>query len=214
MIGLLGKKLTMTQVFDEQGKSVPVTVLEAGPCIVTQVKGDGEAEKRVVQVGYQEVKQEKLPLPERGYFKKNDLPTMKILKEFPVEKDDVYEKGQALTVGIFNVGDSVDVTGKSKGRGFQGVVKRYGFSGYDSTHGTKDKHRVPGSIGASTFPGRVWKNKRLPGRYGNEQKTIKNLRVIKIAPEDNLIFVMGAVPGSRGSLVTIRTRKREGTEKE
>jgi large subunit ribosomal protein L3 len=211
MIGLLGKKLQMTQLYDDEGRQFAVTVIEAGPCTVTQVKGDGEGERKVVQLGYQEVKEEKLILPQRGFFKKNDLPMMKYLKEFPLgSTEEEYKKGQSLTVEIFNVGDRVDIIGKTKGRGFQGVVKRWGFSGYNSTHGTKDKHRVPGSIGASTFPARVWKNKRLPGRYGNERMTIKNLKVMKIIPEENLIFLKGAVPGSRGSLLTIKTKKKTG----
>jgi large subunit ribosomal protein L3 len=211
MIGLLGKKLQMTQLYDDEGRQFAVTVIEAGPCTVTQVKGDGERERKVVQLGYQEVKEEKLILPQRGFFKKNDLPMMKYLKEFPLgSTEEEYKKGQSLTVEIFNVGDRVDIIGKTKGRGFQGVVKRWGFSGYNSTHGTKDKHRVPGSIGASTFPARVWKNKRLPGRYGNERMTIKNLKVMKIIPEENLIFLKGAVPGSRGSLLTIKTKKKTG----
>ncbi len=211
MIGLLGKKLQMTQLYDDEGRQFAVTVIEAGPCTVTQVKGDAEGERKVVQLGYHEVKENKLLLPQRGFFKKNDLPMMKYLKEFPLgSTEEEYKKGQSLTVEIFNVGDRVDIIGKTKGRGFQGVVKRWGFSGYDSTHGTKDKHRVPGSIGASTFPARVWKNKRLPGRYGNERMTIKNLKVMKIIPEENLIFLKGAIPGSRGSLLTIRTKKRTG----
>lgn len=211
MIGLLGKKLQMTQLFDEEGRPIAVTAIEAGPCVVTRVKGDGEGERKVIQLGYQEVKEEKLPLSQRGFFRKNDLPMMKFLKEFHLEEtDEKYEKGQSLTVEIFDVGDRVDVIGKTKGRGFQGVVKRWGFSGYNETHGTKDKHRVPGSIGASTFPARVWKNKRLPGRYGNERMTIKNLEVMKIVPEKNLIFLKGAVPGRRGSLLTVRAKKKTG----
>ncbi len=212
MIGLLGKKVGMTQVFDDENSPVPVTVVEAGPCVVTRVGSYNEGLRKFVQLGYRPVKEEKLALPQRGFFRKHDLPMMKHLREFSLEDpEEKYEVGQALTVGIFSVGDRVDIIGKSKGRGFQGVVKRWGFAGYHHTHGTKDKHRVPGSIGASTFPARVWKNKRLPGRYGNERVTVKNLRVVKVLAERNLIFLGGAVPGSRGSLVTIRTaRKRRG----
>ncbi len=211
MIGLLGKKVSMTQVFNDAGQPVPVTVVEAGPCIVTQVRSEAESEKKTVQLGFQKVAEEKLPLPQRGFFKKNELPAMKYLKCFRLDKDSgEYEKGQSVTVDIFSAGDRVDVIGRTKGRGFQGVVKRWGFKGYPDTHGTKDKHRVPGSVGAGTFPGRVWKNKRLPGRYGNERVTVKNLKVMKVVPEKNLIFLMGAVPGSRGSLLTIRTKKKTG----
>jgi large subunit ribosomal protein L3 len=211
MIGLLGKKVRMTQVFDDEGNPVPVTVVEAGPCIVTQVRSEEEPEKKALQLGYLKVKEDKLSLPQMGFFKKNELPVMKYLKDFRLEDDSgEYEKGQSLTVEIFSVGDRVDVVGKTKGRGFQGVVKRWGFAGYPATHGSKDKHRVPGSMGPGTSPGRVWKNKKLPGRYGNDRMTVRNLKVIKIVPEKNLIFLRGAIPGSRGSLVTIRTKKKIG----
>lgn len=202
----------MTQLFDEEGKSVAVTVIKAGPCVVTRVReGDEKGSNKTIQLGYEPVEAEKLSKPRRGYFQKNDLPMMNVLKEFTLEKTDrEFEKGQAVTVEIFHEGDCVDVIGRTKGRGFQGVVKRWGFSGYKDTHGTKDKHRVPGSIGASTFPARVWKNKKLPGRYGNEQITTKNLKIVKIIPEENLIFLRGAVPGGRGSLVTIRATKPTG----
>jgi large subunit ribosomal protein L3 len=207
MIGLLGKKIRMTQVFDEEGRPVPVTVVEAGPCVVTRVL----EESRAVQLGFETVKEERLKLPQRGFFRKHDLPMMRHLKEFRLEDGtEGYEQGQSITVEIFSPGDRVDVIGRTKGRGFQGVVKRWGFAGYSNTHGTKDKHRVPGSIGAATFPGRVWKNKKLPGRYGNERRTALNLRVVRVEPEKNLIFLRGAVPGSRGSLVTIRARKKTG----
>ncbi len=211
MIGLLGKKLRMTQLFDEEGRSVAVTVIEAGPCVVTRVREDDEDTDTTIQLGYQPVREGKLSKPRRGYFQKNDLPMMKVLREFSLEKPDTeYEKGQSITVDIFKEGDRVDVIGRTKGRGFQGVVKRWGFAGYRDTHGTKDAHRVPGSIGASTFPARVWKNKKLPGRYGNDRQTTRNLKVIKVIPEENLIFLRGAVPGSRGSLVTIRATKPTG----
>jgi large subunit ribosomal protein L3 len=204
--------LRMTQVFDGEGRPIPVTVIEAGPCVITQVKGAGEGERRVIQIGFEPAKERRLPRPQRGFFEKNGLPLLKHLREFSLEKDDeAFEKGQALTVDkVFRVGECVDVIGRSKGRGFQGVVKRWGFTGYKDTHGTKDMHRVPGSIGSSTFPARVWKNKRLPGHYGDERRTVKNLQVMKIVPDENLIFIKGAVPGSRGSLLTIRTRKRAG----
>jgi large subunit ribosomal protein L3 len=208
MIGLLGRKIRMTQVFDDEGIPVPVTVVEAGPCVITQVL----EEKRKVQLGYEIVEDKKLTLPQQGYFRKHNLPMMRHLGEFRLEEGDggEYEKGQSLTVEIFSSGDRVDVIGRTKGRGFQGVVKRWGFAGYSDTHGTKDKHRVPGSIGASAFPARVWKNKKLPGRYGNERMTVKNLRVVKVVPEKNLLLIGGAVPGCRGSLLTIRIRKKTG----
>jgi len=201
----------MTQLFDEEGKPVAVTVVEAGPCIVTQIREERERERRFVQVGYHQVEGKKLPKPQRALFEKLNLPPVKVLREFRIETpQEVYERGQSLTVGIFNVGDQVDVVGRIKGRGFQGPVKRWGFSGFNETHGTKDKHRAPGSLGGSTFPARVWKNKRMAGRYGNERRTVQNLKVMRIVPEANLIYLSGALPGSRGSLLTIRARKQTG----
>ena len=201
----------MTQWFDEEGRRVAVTVIEAGPCIVTRVREDEDGRRRHVQVGYERVDGKRLSKPRRGYFEKNGLPPMKVLREFSVDESDrAFEKGEPITVEIFDEGEYVDVIGTTKGRGFQGVVKRWGFAGYKDTHGTKDKHRVPGSIGASTFPARVWKNKKLPGRYGHCRKTTKNLKIVKIIPEENLILLRGAVPGSRGNLVTIRATKPRG----
>jgi len=207
MIGLLGKKIRMTQVFDDDGRPVPVTVVEAGPCVVTAIREEYGA----LQLGFETVKEERLNRPQRGVFQKHDLPMLKHLREFrPEAGTEGYERGQSITVDVFAVGDHVDVVGRTKGRGFQGVVKRWGFAGYSNTHGTKDKHRVPGSIGQATFPGRVWKNKKLPGHYGHDRRTVRNLRVIRVEPEKNLIFLRGAVPGSRGSLVAIRARKKTG----
>lgn len=201
MTGILGRKIGMTQIFDENGQVVPVTVIEAGPCQVIQVKSIERDGYEAVKVGFLEVKKEKnQPKPLIGVFKKAGAPVFKFLKEFPITGLNV---GDRITVEQFNKGDKVSVSGISKGKGFQGVMKRHGFKGGPDSHGSMF-NRAPGSIGASSFPSRVWKGKRMAGHMGNERVTVKNLTIVDIKPEQNLILIKGAVPGAINSIVEIR----------
>jgi large subunit ribosomal protein L3 len=207
---ILGKKVGMTQIFNENGESVPVTVIEAGPCYVTQVKtveGDGY---RAAQLGFEEVEARKLTGGEKGHLKRNDVPHLRHLREVPLAEDDEIEEGERVLVDVFEVGDHVDIVGVSKGRGFAGGVKRYGFSGGPKTHGQSDRHRAPGSIGGTTHTSKVWKGQRMPGRMGNERVTAQNLRVEMVDPERNLLAVHGSVPGARGGLVEIKRARKSG----
>jgi large subunit ribosomal protein L3 len=210
MKGILGKKVGMTQVFDEQGEVVPVTVIEAGPCFVAQIKTVERDGYTAIQMGFGETKPKHLTRPQLKHLEKSGLPALRNLREFRMLDDEMpgFEEGQRVAVDIFEVGESVDVTGTSKGRGFTGVVKRYGFRGGPKTHGQSDRLRTPGSIGACTTPGRVFKGKRMPGRMGNERVTAQNLKVVLVDPERNLLAVRGAVPGAKNGLLMIRqTRK-------
>ena len=207
MKGLIGKKVGMTQLFDDSGKAVPVTVIKAGPCYVTQVRTVDNDGYQAVQLGYEETKTQRLTGGELGHLKKNDLPPLRYLKEFRTNEE--IEEGQMLTVEVFKEGERVDVVGKSKGRGFAGVVKRYGFSGGPKTHGQSDRLRAPGSIGAGSTPGRVFKGKRMPGRMGNDTVTSQNLLVSRIDPENNIIAVRGSVPGPRNGLVVIKEARKQ-----
>ena len=207
MKGLIGKKVGMTQLFDDSGKAVPVTVIKAGPCYVTQVRSVDQDGYNAVQLGYEEVKPQRLTGGELGHLKKVDLPPLRFLREF--RTDESLEAGEILTVEVFDEGDRVDVVGKSKGRGFAGVVKRYGFSGGPKTHGQSDRLRAPGSIGAGSTPGRVFKGKRMPGRMGNETVTSQNLLVSRIDPENNIIAVRGSVPGPKNGLVIIKEARKQ-----
>lgn len=201
MTGILGRKIGMTQIFDENGQVVPVTVIEAGPCQVVQVKSVEKDGYEAVKIGFLEVKKEKnQPKPLIGVFKKAGTSVYKVLKEFPMSGLGV---GDMITVEKFNKGDRVSVSGISKGKGFQGVMKRHGFKGGPDSHGSMF-NRAPGSIGASSFPSRVWKGKRMSGHMGNARVTIKNLTVVDIKPEQNLILIKGAVPGAINSIVEIR----------
>jgi large subunit ribosomal protein L3 len=210
MKGILGKKVGMTQVFDEQGEVVPVTVIEAGPCFVAQVKTVERDGYTAVQMGFGETKPKHLTRPQLKHLEKSDLPALRNLREFRMLDDEKpgFEEGQRVAVDIFEVGESVDVTGTSKGRGFTGVVKRYGFRGGPKTHGQSDRLRTPGSIGACTTPGRVFKGKRMPGRLGNERVTAQNLKVVLVDPERNLLAVRGAVPGAKNGLLMIRQARK------
>lgn len=200
MTGILGKKIGMTQVFDEYGQAIPVTVIEAGPCKVVQVKSIQKDGYEAVKIGFEEVKKQKnIPKPLIGVFKKAGTPVFRILKEFPMKDLNV---GDTITVEQFSIGDKVSVSGISKGKGFQGVMKRHRFKGGPDSHGSMF-NRAPGSIGASSFPSRVWKGKRMAGHMGNERVTIKNLTVVGIKPEQNLILIKGAVPGAINSIVEI-----------
>lgn len=204
---ILGKKVGMTQIFDERGEAVPVTVIEAGPCYVTQVKTLERDTYSAVQLGFEQVKPQRLSGGEKGHLGQNDLPPLRHLREFRLQADDV-EEGQRILADVFEVGDWVDVVGASKGRGFAGVVKRYGFAGGPKTHGQSDRQRAPGSIGACAYPGRVWKGKRMPGRMGGERVTAQNLRVELVDPNRNLLAVRGSVPGAKGGLVVIKQARK------
>ncbi|MGA6828675.1 50S ribosomal protein L3 [Nitrospira sp. NS4] len=202
--GLLGKKLGMTQVFDES-RLTPVTVIEAGPCRVVTIKTKERDGYEAVQLSFGEVNERKLSKAQLGHLKKNNAPATKTLREFKMDGD--VTVGQSVTVGIFKKGDWVDVIGVSKGKGFQGVVKRHHYAGGPESHGSMF-HRAPGSIGASSFPSRVWKGKTLPGHMGAERVTAQRLKVIESRPEENLLFVRGAIPGATNGLIVVRKSKK------
>jgi len=203
MVGILGRKLGMTQIFMEDGEACPVTVVEAGPCCVVQVKTADNDGYEAVKVGFIEVKEKKLRRPEGGVCKKAGVKPYKMLKEFPVGGLKV---GEFITVEKFAKGDRVSVSGISKGKGFQGVMKRHHFAGGPGSHGSMF-NRAPGSIGASSYPSRVWKNQKLPGHMGSEKITVKNVEVVEVRAEQNLLLIRGAVPGAKGSFIEI---KKEG----
>lgn len=215
MKGLLGIKLGMTQLFDESGTVVPVTIIEAGPCFVTQVKTTKSDGYDAVQVGFGETKERRLTGGQKGHLgllksnknkqrKKNaNIPAVRYLREFRTKDAANFEVGQTLTVEQFEEGERVDVVGKTKGRGFAGVVKRHGFAGGVRTHGQSDRHRAPGSVGSTSSVGHVFKGKRMAGRMGNDRYTAQNLTVMRIDADKNLIAVKGAVPGVKGGLVLI-----------
>jgi large subunit ribosomal protein L3 len=202
MKGILGKKIGMTQVFNEEGNLIPVTVIEAGPCKVIQSKEKGSDGYEALQLGYEVIKKEKnVPKPMMGHFKRASAPPYRFLKEIKMKG---FKVGDEITVDIFSKGDRVSVTGISKGKGFQGVMKRHGYSGGPGSHGSMF-NRAPGSIGSSSFPSRVWKNKGLPGHMGSERVTVKNLEVVDVKKEQNLLIVKGAVPGAKGSYLIIKS---------
>lgn len=202
--GLIGKKVGMTQVFDDAGRAVPVTVLEAGPCYVTQVKTADRDGYAAVQVGFDEAR--RVSKPERGHLK--DLPALRHLREVRISSTDGVERGQQVNVGIFTPGERVNVVGKSKGKGFAGVVKRHGFHGGPKTHGQSDRLRAPGSIGATTTPGKVLKGQRMAGHMGDVRVTALGLTVVSVDADRNLLLVRGAVPGGNGSLVVVEKTGR------
>jgi large subunit ribosomal protein L3 len=203
--GLIGRKAGMTQVFGENGNLVPVTVVEAGPCTILGIRTKDSHGYDALQLGFG-AKTKKVGKPQAGVFKKLGLPPMKTVREIRLEKTEKlqgYQVGQALTVEMFAPGEIVDVVGVTKGKGFQGGVKRHGWSGGDETHGSMF-HRAPGSIGASSDPSRVWPGHHLPGRMGGVQRTVLNLSVVRVMPEQNLVLLRGALPGANGSLVMVR----------
>ncbi|HEX5647143.1 MAG TPA: 50S ribosomal protein L3 [Nitrospira sp.] len=202
--GLLGKKLGMTQVFD-QNRLTPVTVIEAGPCRVVTVKTKERDGYEAVQLSFGEVKERKLSKAELGHLKKSQSPASRVLREF--KKDGAAEVGQSVTVDIFKKGDWVDVIGVSKGKGFQGVVRRHHYAGGPESHGSMF-HRHPGSIGASSYPSRVWKGTELPGHMGAERITTQRLKVVESRPDEHLLFVRGAIPGAANGIVVIRKSKK------
>jgi len=206
--GLIGKKLGMTQVFDEIGNAIPVTLIEAGPCFVTQVRSVESNGYSAVQLGYGEVKSKKLTGGELGHLKRNNLPPLKFLREFISSKPEVKE-GDKVDVTQFEIGKRVDVIGNSKGKGFAGAVKRYHFKGGPKTHGQSDRHRGPGSRGSTTTPGRVYKGARGPGHMGAERVTAQNLKVMLVDGERNLLGVSGSVPGARGGLLVINEARKQ-----
>ena len=206
--GLIGKKIGMTQIFDEDGLSIPVTLIEAGPCYVTQVRLPENDGYSAVQLGFEEVKQKRLTGGQLGHLKRNELPPLRFLREFRAKNPELNE-GEVLKADVFNVGERVDIVGTTKGRGFAGVVKRYGFAGGPKTHGQSDRLRAPGSAGAGTTPGRVYKGKRYPGHMGDHRKTAQNLRVELVDLERNLIGVRGSVPGPRGGLLVIKEARKQ-----
>ena len=204
MAGLIGKKMGMTRIFDDNGIAVSVTVVEAGPCAILQIKNQDNDGYEAVQLGLENKKESRASKAEKGHASKAGITgAPRIIREFPVDDDFEYELGQALTVGIFEPGDSVKVTGKSKGKGFQGVVKRYGFAGRPASHG-HPMSRNPGSMGPGTDPSRVIKGKKLPGRMGGKRTSISNLKVVQIDEERNLLFIKGGVPGSLNSYLMIQ----------
>lgn len=203
MPGLLGKKIGMTSVFDEEGKNIPCTVIEAGPCVVTQVKTEKTDGYTAIQLAYGEKKEKTTSKPLQGHFKKANTTPKRIVVEFDgFEKE--YQLGDTVGIEIFEGIPFVDVVGTSKGKGFQGVVKRHGFRGVgDATHGQHNRMRAPGSIGASSWPSRVFKGMRMAGQTGNSRVKVQNLKVLKVIPESNLLVVKGSVPGCKGSFVII-----------
>jgi len=203
MPGLLGKKIGMTSVFSAEGKNLPCTVIEVGPCVVTQIKTEENDGYKAVQVGFQEKKEKHTTKPEAGHFKKAGVAPQRYLAEFK-DFEAEYKLGDVITAEFLNEVSFVDVVGTSKGKGFQGVMKRHNFSGVgEMTHGQSDRQRKPGSIGACSYPAKVFKGTRMGGQMGNERVTVQNLQVIKVLPEQNLLMVKGSVPGARGSILLI-----------
>lgn len=209
-LGMIGKKLGMTQVYDENGSVVPVTVVMAGPCQILEVKKQDKAGYSAVKLGFDE-KVKNINRAEKGYFASvsktadKKITPKRIQKEFRVEDTSSYKAGDVLNADLFAKDEMIDVIGISKGKGFQGVIKRYGFSGGPATHGSKF-HRRPGAIGAHTFPGRVWKGQQMPGHMGNEQITVKNLKVFQVDAENNLLLIKGAIPGPNTGIVFIKKK--------
>jgi large subunit ribosomal protein L3 len=204
--GLLGKKLGMTGFFTPEGRYLPVTVIEAGPCVVTQIKTKATDGYDALQLGFGEKRKSRVNKPLQGHFKKSGEQCFRYVREFTVDDPGAYNLGQEITVDMFKVGDRVDVVGTTKGRGFAGVIKRYGFHRGPMTHGSRNVRR-PGSIGCSAWPAKVIKGKKMPGQYGNDRKTIRNLEIIDIRPEDNVILLKGSVPGAESGLMAVNKPK-------
>lgn len=205
--GLIGKKIGMTQIFDEQGVAIPITLIEAGPCYVTQVRKPSRDGYSAVQLGFGETRPKLLSGGQLGHLKRSNAPSLRFLREFRAKQPAV-KTGDQVTVESFQVGDRVDVIGTSKGKGFAGAMKRHGFGGGPITHGQSDRQRAVGSIGATTTPGKVFKGKRMPGRMGNQGVTAQNLKVVLVDSERNLIGVRGAVAGGKGAVVSIKEARK------
>ena len=201
---IIGKKIGMTQIFDEEGKVIPVTVIEAGPCVVAQVKSVETDGYNAIQLGFGEVKESKVNRPEKGHFAKANIAAKKHLREFRVDEVESYKVGDEIKADTFEKGDKIDVQGTSKGKGFQGVIKRHGQSRGPMGHGSM-YHRRPGSMGPTSTPGRVFKGKKLPGHMGVQTVTIQNLEVVRVDLDKNVILVKGSVPGPKGAILKIKT---------
>ena len=202
VVGLIGNKIGMTQIFDESGNIIPVTILKVGPCVITQVKTKSKDGYDAIQLGYGNVSNQKLTQPELGHLQKSNIQPLRYLKEFRVDTPDAFTTGQVLNVESFSPGQLVNIRGKSVGKGFSGLQKRHKFSRGPMTHGSKN-HRLPGSIGMGTTPGRVLPGKRMAGQLGNKITTIKKLKVIQINSEENILVIKGSVPGKPGNLLSI-----------
>lgn len=209
MFGLIGEKLGMTQIFDGEGRFVPVTVIRMLPNLVTAIKTLSKHGYNSVQLGYGEKKPKNLKKPQRVFFKKNNLRPVAILKEFRIDGSEKFQVGSEIKVGVFKTGDTVDVQAFSKGKGFQGVMKRFHFGGLPASHGCSVSHRKPGSIGNRAYPGRVFPGKKLPGHMGDEKVKVKNLKVYGVEEEQNLILISGAVPGPRSNVVFIYGQQKD-----
>ena len=207
--GLIGKKIGMTQIFDESGRAIPVTLLEAGPCFVSQVKNAETDGYSAVQLAFGEVKPKRLSKAELGHLKTNNLPPVRVLREFRTKKLEDINPGDELKASVFATGEYVDVIGTSKGKGFAGAMKRHGFHGGPASHGQSDRQRSPGSSGSGTTPGRVYKGKRRPGHMGDVQVTSSHIRIAMVDPERNLIAVQGSVPGAKGGTVVIKEARKQ-----
>jgi len=207
--GLIGRKIGMTQIFDESGRAIPVTLLEAGPCFVSQVKNAETDGYSAVQLAFGEVKPKRLSKAELGHLKTNNLPPVRVLREFRTKKLEDINPGDELKASVFAAGEYVDVVGTSKGKGFAGAMKRHGFHGGPKSHGQSDRQRSPGSSGSGTTPGRVYKGKRRPGHMGDVQVTSSHIRVAMVDPERNLIAVQGSVPGAKGGTVVIKEARKQ-----
>jgi large subunit ribosomal protein L3 len=204
--GLIGKKLGMTRQFSAEGKSVPVTVVEVGPCVVTQVKTADNDGYNALQLGFGKKSEARINKPLKGHLEKSGRSNYAVVREVPADDPTAYSLGQTVTTDLFSVGERVEIVGITKGRGFSGVMKRHGFSGGKKTHGSHS-HRIPGSIGCSAWPAKVIKGKKLPGNYGNDRRTLKNVEIFDIRPDDNLILLKGPVPGAKSGHVTIQKPK-------
>lgn len=204
MIGLIGKKLGMTQVFGSNGEIIPVTIIKAGPCRVIHRKNKEKHGYDSVQLGFEEVAEKKLSKPLQGHFKKHNSPGYRFLREFRLKVYKDIMEGEVFDVSMFTENEILEITGTSKGKGFQGVMKRHGFHGFKATHGVHESYRGPGSIGQCATPARVFKGKKMPGHQGTDQVSIFNCKVIKIDVEKNLVFVKGAIPGHRNGIVRLR----------
>lgn len=216
MKGIIGKKVGMTQIFDDDGQVIPVTVIQAGPCYVTQIRSEEKDGYSAVQLGFEELPPKRngasrLNQPKRGHLQRSGLalPDLRVLREFRVKEIDVEEGQKLLVSDVFAPGERVDVVGTSKGRGFAGTVKRHGFNRQPKTHGQSDRERAPGSIGSTTTPGRVLKGTRMAGRMGGERVTVQNLEVVVVDAEKNMLAVRGSVPGARGGILLIKPSRKQ-----
>jgi large subunit ribosomal protein L3 len=212
MIGIVGRKVGMTQLLTPTGLVVPVTIIEAGPCWVAQVKTQEKDGYAAIQLGFQETRQKRLTKGQLGHLRRNNLPVLRVLREFRLKSVDEYKIGQKILADLFAVGEQVDVMGISKGRGFQGGVKRHGFHGGPRTHGQSDRLRAPGASSSGTTPGRIYKGKRMAGHMGHVPVTVSNLKVVLVDPERNLIAVRGAVPGVKGGLLVVTEARKQSID--